>query len=169
MSRAASKSRLRIPAKPRIPYFFTNISIFTPKRINVAENSPSCEHLVVDVIKKNRYCITVGLKLPERRAFRGRRLLDLRVSIFEARVLSQSLWSEFQIWGCGRDARNFIAALSENAKKKIIAIVDIDEKKIGKICNNLPIEHFSAEEEFVLSCALANAGKVLLAKTSMMS
>ena len=73
-----------------------------------------------------------------------RRLLDLRVSIFEARVLSQSLWSDFQIWGCGRDARNFIAALSENAKKKIIAIVDIDEKKIGKICNNLPIEHFSA-------------------------
>ena len=73
-----------------------------------------------------------------------RRLLDLRVSIFEARVLSQSLWSEFQIWGCGRDARNFIAALSENAKKKIIAIVDVDEKKIGKICNNLPIEHFSA-------------------------
>ena len=46
--------------------FFSNISIFTPKRINVAENSPSCEHLVVDVIKKNRYCITVGLKLPER-------------------------------------------------------------------------------------------------------
>ena len=73
-----------------------------------------------------------------------RRLLDLRVSIFEARVLSQSLWSEFQIWGCGRDARNFIAALSEIAKKNIIAIVDIDEKKIGKICNNLPIEHFSA-------------------------
>ena len=171
MSRAASKSRLRIPAKPRIPYFFTNISIFTPKRINVAENSPSCEHLVVDVIKKNRYCITVGLKLPER-LFSETRLLDLRVSIFEARVLSQSLWSEFQIWGCGRDARNFIAALSENAKKKIIAIVDIDEKKIGKICNNLPIEHFSAqpEEEFVLSCALANTQeKVLLAKTSMMS
>ena len=69
----------------------------------------------------------------------------MRVSIFEARVLSQSLWSEFQIWGCGRDARNFIAALSENAKKKIIAIVDIDEKKKSeRYANNLPIEHFSA-------------------------
>jgi len=73
-----------------------------------------------------------------------RRLLDLRVSIFEARVLSQPLWNEFQIWGCGRDARNFITALSANAKKKIVAILDLDEKKIGKMYNNLPIEHFSA-------------------------
>ena len=73
-----------------------------------------------------------------------RRLLDLRVSIFEARVLSKPLWNEFQIWGCGRDARNFVTALSANAKKKIVAIVDLDDKKIGKMYNNLPIEHFSA-------------------------
>ena len=124
---------------------------------------------MMDVIEKNLYCIIVGLKLPGRRV-PGGELLDLRVSIFEARVLSKPLWNEFQIWGCGRDARNFVTALSANAKKKIVAIVDLDDKKIGKMYNNLPIEHFSArEEECVQSYASANGEKARLAKTSTMS
>ena len=54
----------------RSKYFFTNISIFTPKRINVEESSPFfARRPMMDVIEKNLYCIIVGRKLPGRRAF----------------------------------------------------------------------------------------------------
>ena len=83
-----------------------------------------------------------------------RRLLHVRVSAFEKRILSKSTWRRFQIWGAGRDARNFITALSDEGKKKITVLLDIDKKKIGKfhkVCLfenaltfDIPIKHFSS-------------------------
>jgi len=84
-----------------------------------------------------------------------RRLLEVRVSLFEERILKRPLWSTFQIWGCGRDAKNFIAALSNSSRKKIAVLLDLDPQKIGKRIVlsspeeeeevfSLPIEHFSS-------------------------
>ena len=75
-------------------------------------------------------------------------LLQLRTLAFEANVLKD--WDRFVIWGAGRDGKDFLKALSKEARKKIVCMVDVDHKKIeaGYYYNKemglqIPVVHFS--------------------------
>lgn len=79
-------------------------------------------------------------------------LLHLRVLAFEKAVLqSDPLWpGPFVVWGAGRDGKDFVKALSENARKRVSCFVDVDDRKIesGDYVNKemdirIPIVHFS--------------------------
>jgi hypothetical protein len=63
-------------------------------------------------------------------------------------------WQEhdgrFVVWGAGRDGKDFVKALSNDARKRVYCFVDVDFKKIrqgfyvNKDLNiNIPIVHFS--------------------------
>jgi FlaA1/EpsC-like NDP-sugar epimerase len=54
--------------------------------------------------------------------------MRIRLESFSARVLR--LWDRFVIWGAGRDGKDVYKAMSENVRNKVIAFVDVDEKKI---------------------------------------
>lgn len=75
-------------------------------------------------------------------------LLQLRALAFEVNVLSE--WERFVIWGAGRDGKDFLKALSEEARKKVVCMADVDHKKIeaGYYYNKemgiqIPVVHFS--------------------------
>jgi glycosyltransferase involved in cell wall biosynthesis len=75
-------------------------------------------------------------------------LLQLRALAFEISVVSQ--WDKFAVWGAGRDGKDFIKALSNEARKKVVCMVDVDHKKIeaGHYYNTemdirIPVVHFS--------------------------
>jgi glycosyltransferase involved in cell wall biosynthesis len=75
-------------------------------------------------------------------------LLQLRTLAFEKTVLSR--WEKFVVWGAGRDGKDFVKALSEVTRKKIVCMVDVDHKKIeiGHYVHKewdvkIPIVHFS--------------------------
>jgi len=79
-------------------------------------------------------------------------LMHLRVLAFEQAVLrSDPLWSgPFIVWGAGRDGKDFVKALSEDARKRVHCFVDVDDRKIdagyydNKDMNiRIPIVHFS--------------------------
>jgi glycosyltransferase involved in cell wall biosynthesis len=82
-------------------------------------------------------------------------LLQLRVLALERSVLrSQQLWQNddgrFVIWGAGRDGKDFFKALSEDMRRRVYCMVDVDEKKlaVGRYMNrdiaaDVPILHFS--------------------------
>ena len=82
-------------------------------------------------------------------------LLHLRTLAFERCVLQQgaSPWKDgpFVVWGAGRDGKDFIKALSEEARQRIYCCVDVDDKKIQQHCFydnpqlklHIPIVHFS--------------------------
>lgn len=101
-------------------------------------------------------------------------LLHLRAQAFEKNVLeprhddggfvSVGSWpadnheGKFVVWGAGRDGKDFVKALSEDARKRVYCFVDVDAKKIeqGYYVNQelnlkIPIVHFSllakSEEE----------------------
>ena len=82
-------------AKPRIP-FFTNISIFTPKRINVAESSHPAS--IWWWMLSRRTAIVLPLTETRNVARSETKTLDLRVSIFEVPLFVVVSGSEFQIW-----------------------------------------------------------------------
>ena len=46
----------------------------------------------------------------------------------ERRVLNKL--DHFSIWGAGRDGRNFVNALSEENRKKVVCFGDVDVKKV---------------------------------------
>jgi hypothetical protein len=85
-------------------------------------------------------------------------LLAVRVPFFERRVLSLPRWSQFTIWGAGRDGKDFLNKLSLESLHKIRAFCDIDEKKIGrkyfidKIRKHIPIIHFSDAQPPLIIC-----------------
>ena len=79
-------------------------------------------------------------------------LLQLRAYAFEQNVLcGDSLWrGPFVVWGAGRDGKDFVKALSEDARGRVACFVDVDDKKIdaGYYVNKelgmrVPIVHFS--------------------------
>lgn len=42
-------------------------------------------------------------------------------------------WTQFSIWGAGRDGKAFFKALSPEGKSKVIGFWDVDANKIGKV------------------------------------
>ena len=80
-------------------------------------------------------------------------LLHLRARAFERMVLDQdtgTAWSQFCVWGAGRDGKDFIKSLQPRFQKKIVCIVDVDQKKIdvGQYHNKelglrIPVVHYS--------------------------
>ena len=76
-------------------------------------------------------------------------LLHLRVLALELAVLAK--WNDnIVVWGAGRDGKDFVKALSPQARKKIYCFVDVDYKKIdaGYYANKelnvkIPIVHYS--------------------------
>ena len=59
-------------------------------------------------------------------------LLDARVAAFERRVLTQPAWTTFTVWGAGRDGKQFVASLSVAARERVVALADIDPRKVGR-------------------------------------
>jgi len=92
-------------------------------------------------------------------------LLHLRALAFEWNVLrnrptpatsnvTPTPWNnhdgKFVVWGAGRDGKDFVKALSEDARKRVYCFLDVDHKKIqqGYYTNRdlnlkIPIVHFS--------------------------
>jgi hypothetical protein len=76
-------------------------------------------------------------------------LLAARVAAFERRVLTQPEWACFTVWGAGRDGKQFLAALSLEARSRVRALADIDPRIVGTTYTNhrvspplsLPIIH----------------------------
>lgn len=80
----------------------------------------------------------------------------VRVRALEERVLRR--WPRFSIWGAGRDAKAFVAGLSEASREKIVAFAEVDPRKIGKefyssaLDVSAPIVHFSEIERPFVCC-----------------
>ncbi len=86
-------------------------------------------------------------------------LLQLRAKAWEDIVFfdknrsdNTTLWScGFAIWGCGRDGKDFLKALSPSVASRVVCFVDVDFNKIDKIKfydnptigRKIPILHFS--------------------------
>lgn len=75
-------------------------------------------------------------------------LLQLRAVAFEVNVVKK--WDKFVVWGAGRDGKDFVKALSKEARKKIVCMVDVDHKKIEaghyyhkEMDLRIPVLHFS--------------------------
>lgn len=80
----------------------------------------------------------------------------VRVRALEAAVLRG--WPRFSIWGAGRDAKAFVAGLSETSRRKIAAFAEVDPRKIGKefysstLDVSAPIVHFSGIKAPFICC-----------------
>ena len=79
-------------------------------------------------------------------------LLHLRVAAFEKVILNaadtsrsaaneeksnttdslSSCWEQFVVWGAGRDAKDFVKALSPAARRRVYCMVDVDDRKIER-------------------------------------
>ena len=75
-----------------------------------------------------------------------RDLLRARLAAFERRVLAN--WSQFSIWGAGRDGANFFADLTDANRKKVVCFCDVAAKKLAKgehitSKGRVPIVHWS--------------------------
>lgn len=77
-------------------------------------------------------------------------LLQLRTMAFEKTVLVTKRWENFVVWGAGRDGKDFVKALSPEARKRVACMVDVDHKKIAtghymykEMDIRIPIVHFS--------------------------
>ena len=93
-----------------------------------------------------------------------RRLLEIRAAAFQRRVLSQPAWRAFAVWGAGRDAKAFANALDASARRRIVAMLDVDRNKCGRAYENhrwrseagaerapaagVPVEHFEDHAAF---------------------
>ena len=83
------------------------------------------------------------------------RLLEIRVNAFTRRVLSKPAWRFFAVWGAGRDAKAFANALDASARRRVVAMLDVDRNKCGRAYANhrwreedtnerfeIPVTHF---------------------------
>lgn len=59
-------------------------------------------------------------------------LQRIRIEYLQRMILCQEKWTEFTIWGAGKDGKRFLNLLSENISRQVIAFCDVDEKKIGR-------------------------------------
>ena len=99
-----------------------------------------------------------------------RQLARIRVAAFERRILSQGSWSHFAIWGAGRDGHLFFSELSEQARSRVVAFVDLDSGKCGTsytnhhcvISTTIPIVHFKELSAYLCKerVALNDSGHV---------
>ncbi|XP_065065843.1 queuosine-tRNA galactosyltransferase-like isoform X2 [Rhopilema esculentum] len=55
---------------------------------------------------------------------------DIRLSHLEVEVLSK--WQNFTIWNAGKQGRRFYRSLTQKDRGKVLALCDVDEKKISK-------------------------------------
>ena len=85
----------------------------------------------------------------------------IRLKELEERILSN--WKTFTIWNAGKEGRRLYRSLSEDNRKKVIAMADVDPKKISKKFYTyeeskeirkpkVPIIHFSELEKPVIVC-----------------
>ncbi|CDF37195.1 unnamed protein product [Chondrus crispus] len=90
-----------------------------------------------------------------------RTLLQVRVSAFEALVLTKTNWKGgFSIWNSGRDGKDVFKTLTDSAKAMVTAWGDIDPRKIGKLQRDIPILHFSHLQPPIACCvALDRQGR----------
>jgi glycosyltransferase involved in cell wall biosynthesis len=89
-------------------------------------------------------------------------LLSIRVRAFERAVLSRPEWQQFTIWGGGRDGKQFLAALSAQARPQVRAFCDVSPKIVGTTYVNhraapphnlpVPVGHISAAQAPVVVC-----------------
>lgn len=109
-----------------------------------------------------------------RRAARRHSLLRVRVAAFERRVLSLSSWATFTVWGAGREGRRFVSALSPAARCRVVALADVDPKKVGGRYLNqrvrppisLPIIHTAAIRTPAVVCVALRRADEAQADTS---
>eukprot|EP00794_Sanderia_malayensis_P009203 gene9203-10177_t len=78
---------------------------------------------------------------------------QVRMAMLEERVLPH--WQRFTIWNAGKQGRRFYRSLSKQSRDKVLALCDVDEKKINKgkyrcellkvenIVPVIPVVHFS--------------------------
>jgi hypothetical protein len=78
-------------------------------------------------------------------------------------------WSQFSIWGYGKDGKKFMSMLQPHTAARVISFIDIDTKKIDSanyycesIKRHIPVIHFSeAKPPFVVCVASKRAGDAL--------
>lgn len=72
-------------------------------------------------------------------------LFRAKVAHFEAHVLNGSQfsdrWTNFSIWGSGRDGKGFFKCLTPESKRRVTAFWDIDKNKIGNDYVDAPTGH----------------------------
>jgi hypothetical protein len=83
-------------------------------------------------------------------------LRTVRARAFEQRVLNK--WTRFSVWGSGRDAKAFLSCLSEQSRRKVVGIAEVDMRKVGTIFESralgmrVPIVHFSTIQPPAVIC-----------------
>ncbi|GLV42926.1 hypothetical protein CBL_20482 [Carabus blaptoides fortunei] len=89
---------------------------------------------------------------------------DIRIIRLENKVIQS--WREFTIWNAGKQGKKFYRCLKKENQNKVIALCDVDKKKIGKyyelydemnrkVITKLPIIHFrEAKPPFILCVKL---------------
>ncbi|CAM9496874.1 unnamed protein product, partial [Choristocarpus tenellus] len=95
-----------------------------------------------------------------------------RLPFLERRVLQG--WSNFTIWGAGRDGRRFLNDLSEEIAQQVEAFCDVSAKLVGKSYwfrnRHIPIVHISqARPPFVICVGTKNFGGAVEANIASLS
>eukprot|EP01029_Cantina_marsupialis_P016953 TRINITY_DN3803_c0_g2_i1.p1 TRINITY_DN3803_c0_g2~~TRINITY_DN3803_c0_g2_i1.p1 ORF type:complete len:369 (-),score=92.14 TRINITY_DN3803_c0_g2_i1:210-1316(-) len=111
---------------------------------------------------------SVSSKIPRRV------LLKIRLAALERRLLDKV--DRFWIWGAGRDARNFYNDLKPENRKKVVALGDVDVKKIGTTYVNhvtkdsVKVVHFSElKSPFICCVAMGRTGGALEANVKSLN
>mmetsp|Transcript_13243 Transcript_13243/g.21567 ORF Transcript_13243/g.21567 Transcript_13243/m.21567 type:complete len:406 (+) Transcript_13243:1108-2325(+) len=89
-------------------------------------------------------------------------LFNIKAKAIERDVLSK--WDSFTIWGAGRDGKDFFKMLSPETQNKVVAMCDIDPKKIKRGYHNkqlkkkIPVVHFSQAKSPIIACVAMDRG-----------
>ncbi len=63
--------------------------------------------------------------------------MQYKAQYFSRFVVTQKGWASFQIWGCGRDAKQFFKHLSPEAKARVSNFLEIDRfKRRTSVCKH---------------------------------
>ncbi|OXU27225.1 hypothetical protein TSAR_007051 [Trichomalopsis sarcophagae] len=91
-------------------------------------------------------------------------IFEIRVARLEKTILPN--WPAFTIWNAGKQGRQLFRSLNQRFQKRVIALCDVDEKKIGrkytpydefkrKAKDPIPIVHFTeAQPPFIICVKL---------------
>jgi glycosyltransferase involved in cell wall biosynthesis len=80
----------------------------------------------------------------------------IRIAYLQQRILNN--WSQFSIWGFGRDGKKFFNMLTKENASKVRSFCDIDPKKIGtkyfcnKIRKHIPVINFKNVTKPLIIC-----------------
>ncbi|CAM9235124.1 unnamed protein product [Ectocarpus fasciculatus] len=87
-----------------------------------------------------------------------RDLNTVRKEYLERMVLLQPQWTNFTVWGYGRDGKKFVNSLSPDVAKRVAGFCDLDPKKVGSTyfinsCRkHVPVIHFSDAKPPMVIC-----------------